>query len=79
HFKCNVRDIRLGYPYLHKWLRNLYWNYEAFRDTTQFEHIKWHYTKSHTHISLFSISPVGPPPAIMKLGEKVPAARLRLG
>ncbi|KAH7148190.1 glutathione S-transferase [Dactylonectria macrodidyma] len=78
HFKCNVRDIRSGYPYLHKWLRNLYWNHEAFRDTTQFEHIKWHYTKSHTHINPFSISPVGPLPDIMKLDEEVPAACLRL-
>lgn len=25
HFKCNIRDIRSGYPHLHKWLRHLYW------------------------------------------------------
>jgi putative glutathione S-transferase len=25
HFKCNIRDIRSGYPHLHKWMRHLYW------------------------------------------------------
>lgn len=40
HFKCNLRDIRSGYPHLHKWMRNLYWEHEAFGSTTQFEHIK---------------------------------------
>lgn len=25
HFKCNIKDIRSGYPALHKWLRKLYW------------------------------------------------------
>ena len=47
HFKCNIRDIRSGYPALHKWLRNLYWNIPAFGETTEFVHIKGHYTKSH--------------------------------
>lgn len=23
HFKCNIRDIRGGYPHIHRWLRNL--------------------------------------------------------
>lgn len=53
HFKCNIRDIRSGYPALHKWLRKLYWDEEAFGSTTQFEHIKKHYTKSHTQINPF--------------------------
>ena len=53
HFKCNIRDIRSGYPALHRWLRNLYWNVEAFGHTTQFEHIKKHYTKSHKQINQF--------------------------
>ncbi|UQC75836.1 ubiquitin-activating enzyme E1 [Colletotrichum lupini] len=74
HFKCNIRDIRSGYPLIHKWMRNLYWNVPAFKDTTQFEHIKWHYTKSHTQINPFSISPVGPLPHILPLDEEVPAA-----
>ena len=51
HFKCNVRDIRSGYPALHKWLRKLYWDEPAFKETTQFEHIKNHYTKSHKQIN----------------------------
>lgn len=53
HFKCNIRDIRSGYPALHKWLRKLYWDVPAFKETTQFEHIKNHYTKSHKQINPF--------------------------
>ncbi|RMZ82412.1 hypothetical protein DV737_g2111, partial [Chaetothyriales sp. CBS 132003] len=75
HFKCNIRDIRSGYPYIHHWLRNLYWNHpEAFKETTQFEHIKNHYTKSHTQINQFAITPVGPIPNILGLDEEVAAA-----
>lgn len=41
HFKTNLRDIRSGYPAIHKWLRHLYWNNDAFGpETTQFDHIK---------------------------------------
>ncbi|OAQ87526.1 ubiquitin-activating enzyme E1 1 [Purpureocillium lilacinum] len=75
HFKCNIRDIRSGYPALHRWMRNLYWNHAAFRETTQFDHIKWHYTRSHTQINPLSITPVGPLPHILPLGEEVPAAQ----
>ncbi|CRK15237.1 hypothetical protein BN1708_011405 [Verticillium longisporum] len=75
HFKCNIRDIRSGYPRLHAWMRNLYWNEPAFKDTTQFEHIKWHYTKSHTQINPYSITPVGPLPDVLPLDEEVPAAK----
>ncbi|WYZ46422.1 hypothetical protein EsH8_IX_000647 [Colletotrichum jinshuiense] len=78
HFKCNIRDIRSGYPYIHKWMRNLYWNVPAFKDTTQFEHIKWHYTKSHTQINPFSISPVGPLPDILPLDKEVAAVSTKL-
>jgi glutathionyl-hydroquinone reductase len=53
HFKCNIRDIRSGYPAIHKWLRTLYWDIDAFKDTTEFEHIKKHYTKSHAQINPF--------------------------
>ncbi|KIW60271.1 hypothetical protein PV05_00501 [Exophiala xenobiotica] len=74
HFKCNIKDIRSGYPNLHKWLRNLYWTVPAFGETTEFEHIKKHYTKSHKQINQFSITPVGPLPDILKLDEEVPAA-----
>jgi glutathionyl-hydroquinone reductase len=58
HFKCNLRDVRSGYPHIHRWLRRLYWDYPAFRDTTQFEHIKLHYTKSHRQINPFVSVPL---------------------
>lgn len=74
HFKCNVRDIRSGYPALHRWMRNLYWKHAAFGETTQFEHIRWHYTRSHTQINPFSITPYGPLPHILPLDEEVPVA-----
>ena len=74
HFKCNIRDIRSGYPNIHKWLRELYWNVPAFHETTNFEHIKKHYTKSHGQLNQLAITPVGPVPDIMKLDEEVPVA-----
>jgi glutathionyl-hydroquinone reductase len=77
HFKCNIRDIRSGYPAIHKWMRNLYWNHAAFRDTTNFLHIKYHYTRSHTQINPHSITPVGPVPDILPLESEVPAAKAR--
>ncbi|KAM0691812.1 hypothetical protein Q7P36_008012 [Cladosporium allicinum] len=75
HFKCNIRDIRSGYPNLHRWMRNLYWNHEAFGSTTEFTHIKKHYTKSHAQINPFAITPVGPVPDILPLDEEVPAVK----
>jgi glutathionyl-hydroquinone reductase len=75
HFKCNIREIRSGYPAIHKWLRNLYWNVPAFGSTTQFEHIKKHYTKSHKQINQFSITPVGPIPDILGLDDEVVAVK----
>ncbi len=55
HFKTNIRDIRSGYPHIHRWLRHLYWNVPAFKDTTEFTHIKNHYTKSHTQVNHTSL------------------------
>lgn len=78
HFKTNLRDIRSGYPYIHRWLRNCYWDTPAFRETTQFEHIKKHYTKSHRQINPHSITPMGPLQNILKKEEEVPSAKLRL-
>ncbi|KAL5441275.1 hypothetical protein PMIN05_004575 [Paraphaeosphaeria minitans] len=78
HFKCNIRDIRGGYPHLHKWLRNLYWDDSAFGETTQFEHIKKHYTRSHSQINQFAITPVGPLPDILPKDEEVPAVTFAL-
>ncbi|KAL9639572.1 MAG: hypothetical protein Q9164_000849 [Protoblastenia rupestris] len=74
HFKCNIRDIRSGYPSLHKWLRKLYWDLPAFGETTVFEHIKCHYTKSHKQINPHSITPVGPVPDVLPIDQEVPAA-----
>ncbi|OQU94430.1 Glutathione S-transferase, domain-containing protein [Cladophialophora immunda] len=75
HFKCNIKDIRSGYPHLHRWLRHLYWTIPAFGETTQFEHIKKHYTKSHKQINPFGITPVGPVPDILKEEEEVGAVK----
>lgn len=75
HFKCNLRDIRSGYPALHAWMRELYWRVPAFRDTANFLHIKNHYTRSHTQINPFSITPLGPLPDVLPLDEEVPAVK----
>ncbi|KAK9478648.1 glutathione S-transferase [Lipomyces japonicus] len=64
HFKCNISTIRSNYPAIHKWLKHLYWDIPEFKDTTNFEHIKKHYTKSHKQINPFSITPLGPVPDI---------------
>ncbi|KAF1989124.1 hypothetical protein K402DRAFT_391280 [Aulographum hederae CBS 113979] len=78
HFKTNLRDIRSGYPALHTWLRKLYWDVPAFGETTQFEHIKYHYTRSHRQINPFSITPEGPEPSILGKDEEVPAVKAAL-
>ncbi|KAH8912184.1 hypothetical protein BR93DRAFT_933238 [Coniochaeta sp. PMI_546] len=75
HFKCNIRDIRSGYPATHRWLRHLYWNVPAFKETTNFLHIKNHYTKSHAQINQYAITPVGPLPDILPLEEEVAAVK----
>ncbi|KAL8692721.1 MAG: hypothetical protein Q9218_002310 [Villophora microphyllina] len=78
HFKCNIRDIRSGYPALHKWMRKLYWDEPAFGETTVFKHIKKHYTKSHKQINPASITPFGPVPDILPKDDEVPAAAAAL-
>ncbi|GMF01799.1 unnamed protein product [[Candida] boidinii] len=69
HFKCNLGMIRFDFPHIHKWVRNLYWNYDAFKSTTNFDHIKFHYSKSHININPFHITPLGPVPHILPLDE----------
>lgn len=69
HFKTNLTTIRDGYPYIHLWLRNLYWNYPAFKETTNFNHIKWHYTRSHGKINPLGLTPLGPSPCVLPLPE----------
>ncbi|CCX07385.1 Similar to Glutathione S-transferase omega-like 2; acc. no. O94524 [Pyronema omphalodes CBS 100304] len=65
HFKTNLKMIRHDYPNIEKWLRHLYWDIPAFRETTNFEHIKKHYTKSHPQINPHGITPLGPVPDIL--------------
>ncbi|KAJ7598950.1 glutathione S-transferase [Mycena floridula] len=67
HFKCNIRTIRNGYPAIHSWMQNLYWNEEAFKSSTNFEHIKTHYYWSHPSINPTRIVPVGPIPNVLPL------------
>ncbi|EMG48881.1 putative glutathione s-transferase [Candida maltosa Xu316] len=70
HFKCNIGMIRTHYPYIHNWLRLLYWKIPGFQETTNFEHIKYHYTKSHVKINPYGITPLGPVPNILPFEEK---------
>ncbi|KAF9556926.1 glutathione S-transferase [Agrocybe pediades] len=67
HFKCNIRTIRDGYPSIHRWLRNIYWKNPAFKDSTNFEHIKTHYYGSQVHVNPNRVIPVGPVPNILPL------------
>jgi len=67
HFKCNFRTIRDGYPAIHKWMQKLYWNNDAFKDSTNFEHIKTHYYWSHGSINPTKVVPRGPVPNIRPL------------
>lgn len=70
HFKCNLGTIRHDYPQINNWLKNLYWNVPAFRDTTDFKHIKENYTKSHGDINPRAITPLGPWPEVEEGYEK---------
>lgn len=64
HFKCNIGMIRHQYPYINDWLKLLYWKIPAFKESTDFNHIKKHYTKSHKAINPNGITPVGPIPDV---------------
>jgi putative glutathione S-transferase len=46
-------------------------DYPAFKETTNFEHIKKHYTKSHGQINKFQITPIGPLPDILGKEDEV--------
>ncbi|KAF9446481.1 glutathione S-transferase [Macrolepiota fuliginosa MF-IS2] len=67
HFKCNFRTIRDGYPAIDLWLRKLYWNNDAFKSSTNFDHIKTHYYWSHGSINPTKVVPAGPLPVIRPL------------
>ncbi|KXN87782.1 Glutathione S-transferase omega-like 2 [Leucoagaricus sp. SymC.cos] len=67
HFKCNFRTIRDGYPAIDLWCRKLYWNNDAFKSSTNFDHIKVHYYWSHQMINGHRVVPLGPIPHIRPL------------
>ncbi|KAJ7122924.1 glutathione S-transferase [Mycena epipterygia] len=67
HFKCNFRTIRDGYPAINSWMKEIYWKIPAFKDSTNFEHIKTHYYWSHPQINGTRIVPAGPIPHIEPL------------
>lgn len=58
HFKANLRRLT-DYPNLWAYARDLY-SRPAFRDTTNFDHIKRHYYVTHSHINPSRIVPDGP-------------------
>ena len=71
---CILITVRHDYPNINRWLKNLYWNYPAFKDTTNFEReyihvgagqglmsdIKEHYYYSHSNINPTRVVPLGP-------------------
>lgn len=69
HFKCNIGMIRYNYPHIHKWLQHLYWDIPGFKETTHFDHIKFHYTKSHLKYNPYGITALGPLPHILPKSE----------
>jgi glutathionyl-hydroquinone reductase len=58
HFKCNIRRLT-DYPGLWAYARDLY-GIPAFRETTNFDHIKRHYYITHGRINPTRIVPDGP-------------------
>ncbi|KAF2725318.1 hypothetical protein K431DRAFT_281272 [Polychaeton citri CBS 116435] len=68
HFYCNIGQIRREYPVLHNYMKNLYWSQDeilkAFGATTDFDHIKDNYMKSHPKLNPKTITPLGPWPHI---------------
>ena len=58
HFKCNIRRLS-DYPALWGYARDLY-SRPAFRDTTDFGHIKRHYYQTHPQLNPTRIVPDGP-------------------
>lgn len=58
HFKCNKRKL-IEYPNLWSYARDLY-SLSAFRDTTNFDHIKRHYYMTHPTLNPTRIVPKGP-------------------
>ncbi|KAG8949807.1 S-glutathionyl-(chloro)hydroquinone reductase [Tulasnella sp. 419] len=51
-YKCNLGSIRHDYPELNRWMKNLYWNNPAFKETTNFDHSKVTYYLADTTFNL---------------------------
>lgn len=62
HFKCNRTLIR-DFPNLSAYLKHLY-EIPAFKETTNFEHIKTHYYFSHRQFNPYGIIARGPDPVV---------------
>ena len=62
HFKCNLKKIS-EYKNISRYLRNFF-EEDAIKSTTNFEHIKRHYFYSHENINPFRIIPIGPETSI---------------
>jgi glutathionyl-hydroquinone reductase len=58
HFKTSIRRLT-DYPALWGYARDLY-SRPAFRETTNFDHIKRHYFMTHSHLNPSRIVPEGP-------------------
>jgi len=58
HFRANLRRL-VEYPRLWAYARDLY-RLPAFRDTTDFAHIKEHYFRTHPWINPSGVVPAGP-------------------
>jgi putative glutathione S-transferase len=58
HFRANLRRLR-DYPNLWRYARDLY-RVPAFRETTNFDHIKRHYYGTHPRLNPSRIVPAGP-------------------
>ena len=58
HFKCNIRDLR-EYPNLWAYTRELY-QWPGVAETTNFDHIKYHYYASHRMVNGTGVVPLGP-------------------
>jgi putative glutathione S-transferase len=69
HFNCNIGLICSDFPYLHDWVRDIYWNCPLVKDIVSFDHIKLRYTKSHPGINPHHNTPLGPVPHILPLGS----------
>ncbi|SDW54824.1 putative glutathione S-transferase [Amycolatopsis xylanica] len=60
HFKCNIRKL-IEYPALWAYARDLFQT-PGFGDTTDFDHIRWHYYYVHSAINPTRVVAAGPDP-----------------